>query len=377
MSERTHDALLGLAAGVLLAGLVTLGVLYAFGTYDDGYRIVARFDAAGQGLIPGSDVKIRGVNVGRVDDIDLEAGRARVTLFIDADERIPVTAQAVVRPKTLFGEKFVDIIPGPDETTGPFLGDGDELTDTLGGFELERVLADAYPVLLAIDPGELAVILDTLAEGGRGLGEQINRQIGNFALLADVQARNDPRVRSLLSDLARLADELAGRSGDLVAGARDLNVVLPTVNARHDTLTAALDDVTHLAGDLADLLDANRSFLRKSVTEGGRAIQVLFDERDDIVPLVIGLRRYSQTLVEAGRIPVGDGTVMAAVKSPTNLAVLLGVPLDGVGAGPAAAPDVVAAPPVLGTRATTGTVGILELVTGTVLAVPGVAEVGP
>jgi hypothetical protein len=47
-------------------------------------------------------------------------------------------------------------------------------------------------------------------------------------------------------------------------------------------------------------------------------LNVVYDRRNDIVPLVIGLREYLQTLTEITRIPTGtDGTLMAAVKSLT------------------------------------------------------------
>src|SRR3546814_14826875 len=73
-----------------------------------GYELSGRFDAAGQGLLPGSDVKVRGVNIGEVDGIRLVDGAAEVTLRIHDGEQVPVDATAIIRPKTLFGEKFID-----------------------------------------------------------------------------------------------------------------------------------------------------------------------------------------------------------------------------------------------------------------------------
>jgi phospholipid/cholesterol/gamma-HCH transport system substrate-binding protein len=100
----------------------------------------------------------------------------------------------------------------------------------------------------------------------------------------------------------------------VVGAAQDLNVALPPLNARSDELTTVLDQLSRLSGDLADVLDNNRGFLTKSVTEGGKTIQILADQRNDIVPLVMGLRQYVQTLTEVIRIPAGDGTNLAAVK---------------------------------------------------------------
>ncbi|MGH2685473.1 MAG: MCE family protein, partial [Actinomycetota bacterium] len=312
LTERRRWILTGVITLSLLAALVVLGVSIAFGALDGGYQLVGRFDAAGQGLVAGndgSDVQIRGVDVGHVADIELVDGAAVVTVTMDEGQRVPRDTLAVIRPKTLFGEKFVDLELEPEaERDGPFLQPGDEFTDTLGGFELERVLADAYPILEAIDPADLGVVLGELADAGRGLGPVINRSIVNFATLTRLQVEHDDDIRQFLRDLALLSDELGDRADDLVAGAEDLNVALPPLNERADELNVLLREAARLSGGVADVLENNRGFLRKNVTEGGKALQVLSDERANIQPLVTGLRQYVQTLAEVIGLPLGDGT---------------------------------------------------------------------
>ena len=65
---------------------------------------------------------------------------------------------------------------------------------------------------------------------------------------------------------------------------------------------------------MADLLLGNKDFVDASLGDGSRTLNVLYGQRSQVVPLVIGLRQYLQTLTEVVRIPVGDGTLMAAVK---------------------------------------------------------------
>lgn len=342
-TERNRNVISGAIGLLVLVALITIGIQAAFGAFAGGYELRGTFAAAGQGLLSGSDVKIRGVNVGEVKGIRLVDNRAEIRLRIEDGTQIPQTAQAVIRPKTLFGEKFVDILPGDDELTGPYLGDGDEIVDTLGGFELEQVLADAYPVIEAIDPAELAVVLDELATAGRGLGPNINRQIVNAATLAELGASNDAEFRQFTTDLALLAEELEGLAPDLIGGARDLNVALPPLNERSDRLNAVLRDTGRLAGDLADLLEANESFTTNALTNGSRSLQTVFDRRSQIQPLLLGLTRYTRTLAEAIRFEVGDGTMMAAVKGVVSVQGLIEghetpPPEDG-GGGPLAPVD--------------------------------------
>ena len=314
LSRRSREVVTGTIAVLLVTAVVYVGVRAANGDFAPSYDLVATFDAAGQGLISESDVKIHGVNIGKVRSVELDAGRALVTMRIDADEDVPEAATATIRAKTLFGEKFVDIDPGEFETTGPFLSDGERIAQTTGGFELEQILADAHPILEAVDPEDLAVILSALAEAGRDLGATVNRSIANFAAVADVQARHDADTQQFLDDLALLSEELADRGDDLVGMATDLNVALPPLNERGDKLTTVLDEAARLAADLADVLEANRPLLEKGVTKGGRVLQTLYDQRGQLPGLVRGLRYFLQVLAEVGRIELGDGTRLAAIK---------------------------------------------------------------
>ena len=315
LSERFTQILTGAITMVLISALVVFGVRAANGALEPRYQVMASFSAAGQGLLPQSDVKIHGVNIGEVKSVKLENGRALVRMDIDKAERIPRESLATIRPKTLFGEKFVDIDPGDTEMSGPFLGDEERITKTLGGFELEKLLTEAYPILQAVDPEDLATILSELAASGKDLGPVVNRTISNFAAVADVQARHAADMRQFLEDLALLSDELAKRGEDLVGVAREANVALPELNARDDELAVLLEQTARLSTDLADLLEANKPTIEKGITQGSKALQTIYDRRDPQLPgLVRGLRTFFEVLASVGRIELGDGTRMAAVK---------------------------------------------------------------
>ena len=343
VSPRRQHILTGAIALVLVVAVTSVGIKGAFGAFKGGYDLVGTFDAAGQGLLPGSDVKIRGVNIGEVQRIELTGGQALLTLRINDDQQVPVDSTAVIRPKTLFGEKFIDIDPGETERIGPFLADGGELTDTQGGFELEQVLGDTYPLLQAIDPGELMTVLGELSAGGEGLGETVNRTLVNGAELGEVFADNIDNTSQFLRDLALLSGQLAEDADGLLAIADAGNIALPTINEGEDDVVDLLQQAGRLSNDVADLLESNEPFVRSVMVEGSRTLQLLFDERDDVIPLVVGLRQYVQTLAEVTRIDLGNGTLMAAVKGVLGADVCGALPCGVLDLAPGAA----AAPPPL------------------------------
>ncbi|MEO7428587.1 MAG: MlaD family protein [Acidimicrobiales bacterium] len=345
MTDRRQHILTGAIALLLFFGAITVGVKGAFGAFGGGYELTGSFDAAGQGLLPGSDVKVRGVNIGEVRSIRLVHGEALVTLRIHDGERVPAAATAVIRPKTLFGEKFVDVDPGATEQRGPFLHGGDEIVHTLGGYELEAVLTDVYPLLKAIDPAELATVLGQLAEGGKGLGPSINRSILNGEKLAKVFADNADNTRQFLGDLAAVSDQLATSADDLVGVADAANVALPTINDHEADVVALLQQTGRLSNDVADLLEHNKPFVQTSLGDGSRTLQLLFDRRTQVVPLVIGLRQYVQTLSISIRVDVGDGTLMAAVKGILGGDLCGVIPCPGTAGAASPVPGAAVGPP--------------------------------
>ncbi len=356
ISPRRQHILTGAIAILLLLGVITVGIKGAFGAFDGGYELVGRFDAAGQGLLPGSAVKVRGVTIGEVASIELDEGSALVKLRIDDGEEVPVAATAIIRPKTLFGEKFVDIDPGATEAEGPYLGDGDSIEDTQGGFELETVLTDIYPLLQAVDPAELMTVLGELADAGDGLGETINRSIVNSEELTNLFADNADLTARFLEDFAAVSDQLALTAEDLLRLADAANAALPTLVEGEDDLVDLLQQTGRLSNDVADLLEGYRPFVEASLGDGSRAVQVLFDRRDQVIPLVHGLRQYLQTLASSIRIDGGDGTLKAAVKAVLGgeACGLLPCPGTAAPAGGATAP--IAAPVAPAT-----TPGLLDL----------------
>src|SRR5205807_7888634 len=98
----------------LIVGLVVLLAIISFRIVNGltEYRLEIPLDSA-DGLYPGSDVLIAGAKAGSVRDITLEGGQAVVTIGVDeAYAPVHTNARITVRPKSLLGEKYVDLEPG-------------------------------------------------------------------------------------------------------------------------------------------------------------------------------------------------------------------------------------------------------------------------
>ena len=110
-AARAMRAAVAVAAVLLVAALVAL-VLVTRGE-DEAYRVRAVFDNAGF-VIAGEDVKVAGVKVGSVEDVEVtDDYKAAIVLRIDHEgyQDFRADAECQVRPQSLIGERFVECSP--------------------------------------------------------------------------------------------------------------------------------------------------------------------------------------------------------------------------------------------------------------------------
>lgn len=106
----------------------------------DGYVLVAKFDKA-DGLAEGTDVKISGVRVGKIDSIEVDPKTffAVVKFHISHDIKLPIDSSANVASDGLFGGRYLSISPGGEEET---LKNGEEIERTTGPINLESLIGN-------------------------------------------------------------------------------------------------------------------------------------------------------------------------------------------------------------------------------------------
>ncbi len=104
----------------------------------DGYVLKAKFDRA-DGLTEGTDVKISGVRVGKIDTIEVDPKTffAVVTFHVSKNIKIPTDSSANVASEGLLGGKYLAITPGGQEET---LENGEEIEHTTGPVNLESLI---------------------------------------------------------------------------------------------------------------------------------------------------------------------------------------------------------------------------------------------
>jgi len=205
------------------AAVAVAGLALGHGALGGGgqYRLNVPMENAA-GLYAGSDVQIAGANVGRVESVGLRGSGAIVTISLDKMHS-PVRGDARIglRPKSLLGEKYLDLDPGRGGQTLP---SGATLAPASVTTPVE--LQDVVNTLDEPTRQKLQVLIVELGGGISNRGDELNQgfhtgrqDMDDLAAISDTLAQRDQDLQSVIVNLDTVTSELArsDRSSQLQA----------------------------------------------------------------------------------------------------------------------------------------------------------------
>jgi phospholipid/cholesterol/gamma-HCH transport system substrate-binding protein len=256
--------LMGAAFLAMNVALVTLSVAFYLEVFSSTVPVTLETDHVGNLLQAESDVKVRGVIVGKVTEVRPTADGAAVRLALEPDktELIPSNVSARLTPKTLFGERYVDLVV-PEHPSGERLRAGEVIPQDRSetAIEVERVLDDLLPLLTAVEPQKLASTLGVIDHALSGRGEQIGQTLVE---LEDYVSRFNPALPDLQATLAEFAEateNLNRAAPDLLATLATLTGTSQTLVEQRVNLRRFFGSVTTTSTDLLQYLAAHRDNL--------------------------------------------------------------------------------------------------------------------
>ncbi len=253
------------AYGVGFLAVVALLVGLSIASFQKRFTPVVNItlltDRIGSQLQASSDVKLRGLIVGEVRSIRTTGDGASLQLALDPEMAalVPANVHARLLPKTLFGERYVDLVSADAGGPGRTIADGDTIGQDRSSvaIELERVFADLLPLLRAVKPEKLSATLNALASALEGRGTQLGQ---NLVLVDSYFKELNPKmpvIQADISGLADLASTYAVAAPDLVRAASTLATTNTTIVQKKDVLAGFLAGTAGFANEASGFLEAN------------------------------------------------------------------------------------------------------------------------
>ncbi|MFC4853362.1 MCE family protein [Actinophytocola glycyrrhizae] len=267
----------GIAFLLVMAVLAWLSVQVYQEEFSDDVLVTLKADRIGNQLNEASEVKARGVVVGGVRAVHAGNDGATIELAMKPEtlDRIPKDVTALLIPKTLFGERYVQLSIPDESTAGPLSG-GDVIRQdrSRNAIELERVFDDLMPVLKAVQPEKLATTLTAIATALEGRGEQLGQAMVSTATYLEEFNPNLPTLTEDLRDLAAVSELYGDIAPDLLDSLTASSVTLNTVADQRVQLTDLYAQVTRSSQDVTLFLRNNSDNLIRLAASSRAPLEV-------------------------------------------------------------------------------------------------------
>lgn len=287
---------------------------------------IGRYDvdvelAAAGGLYPQAMVTYRGVEVGKVTDVELRPdGTVLAHLQVDNDTRLPANSTVEVRSASVIGEQFVNFVP-PSDPSSDALEDGAvvPVERTVLPTTTDTLLTSIDELLASIPRQDLRTVVSELQAAFDGAGNDLGRFIDASAAFQATATENLPQTLQLIDDSAAVlgtqqeldpeirsyAETLSSFSGQLEASDDDIRGLLAAGAPFMEAVGGFAVDITGVAPGL--------------LTELAEVGEVLRVYRDGVEHLLIVLPAVTTAMNAAIPTSRRDGA-----RSPANLWFKLG-----------------------------------------------------
>jgi phospholipid/cholesterol/gamma-HCH transport system substrate-binding protein len=244
-----------------------------------GDTYYANFSEAG-GLKANDEVRIAGVRVGKVDEVELDGDQVRVAFKVDSGADFGPESRASIRVKTLLGAMFLAVEPAG----GGQMEEGSEIpvARTSSPYDVVEAFSGLAETSGEIDTDQLAASLRTMADLSRNTPEEFRSALAGVSALSRNLAARDEQINGLLVNLRKVSGVLADRDQDIIGLMRDADVLFRALSARRAAIHRLLVSTTTMSKELTSLVRGTRADLKPALTHLDTVVSTLIKNQDNL-----------------------------------------------------------------------------------------------
>jgi phospholipid/cholesterol/gamma-HCH transport system substrate-binding protein len=244
-----------------------------------GDTYYAHFSEAG-GLKLNDEVRIAGVRVGKVDGIELDGDKVKVSFKVDTDSRFGTETGAQIGVKTILGAMYVNLTPAgegqlKEETTIP-------VERTASPFDVVEVFEGLAERSGKINVNKLSRALDTMATLTRNTPEEFQSALKGVSALSRNVAEKDAELDELLGNLKKVSRVLSDRKDDIITLMEDSDVLFRALVARREAVHNLLVSTSQLSKQLTALVRETKADLKPALDNLQGVVDLLNANRESL-----------------------------------------------------------------------------------------------
>ncbi|MGI9123416.1 MAG: MCE family protein [Mycobacterium sp.] len=220
------------------------------------------------GLRDGDDVRMAGVRVGRVMNVDLTGGnKARVEFELQNEQRIQSNTEAAILYQNIVGQRYLDLHIGKtgDSNTLP-AGSVIPVERTVNSFDVGVVLNGYEPLFATIDPKAADQISAAAVQALQGDTSSWATLVDQTGKLTETFAGRDQLLGDMITGLDRVFGTLAKQSDNMEKTISNTKQMVTTFNARRPEMISSMGSMSRVVRALGDVTNEVNPSLQALIT---------------------------------------------------------------------------------------------------------------
>ncbi|MFI0405356.1 MCE family protein [Actinomadura sp. 3N508] len=269
---------IGLSGFAIIIVLVVLALnLESLPLISGGETHTAAFKEAA-GLKKDEEVRIAGVKVGKVTDLELDGDHVKVTFKVDDGVRLGDRTEAGIKIKTVLGAHYVALTPRGKGRLGRHI----PIERTHVPFEVVPAISELSQRVGAIDVQQVAKSFDVLSDTFKNSPEEVRASLQGLRRLSNTVASRDDQLHELAGRAKDVSKLLADRNQDFAKLVADGDKVLQAVQARRAVIHQLLLNTVALSQQVNALIQENEKQLRPMLDDLAKVNQVLLKNQNNL-----------------------------------------------------------------------------------------------
>jgi phospholipid/cholesterol/gamma-HCH transport system substrate-binding protein len=276
---------LAVALGVVM---IAAAIVAVRDTGQSARTMVVGYFANSTGVFPGDDVRILGVPVGKVETIEPQPNRVRISFWVDRKYKVPANVNAVILSPQLVTGRAIQLTPA--YTSGAALQNGAEIPQNRTAVPVEwddirNQLQKLNELLQPTKPGGVSTLgefINTAADNLRGQGPAIRDTIIKLSQTLSALGDHSKDIFGTFKNLSTLVSALHDSTDLLEQLNRNLASVTSLLADDPNKVTATVSDLNAVVGDLQSFAADNREALGTTSDKLASITTTVVQSLDDI-----------------------------------------------------------------------------------------------
>ncbi|WP_372671266.1 MCE family protein [Amycolatopsis kentuckyensis] len=278
---------------IALVGIAVLALGFIAALNSDDLPVIgggttysAEFSEA-SGLQKDNDVRIAGVKVGKISDIELDGASVKVSFKVK-DAWLGDRTSAAIKIKTLLGQKYLSLDPQGQGSLNP--GTAIPRDRTMAPYDVLDAFRGLSQTVDNIDTKQLAQSFDTISQTFANTPQDVKGALSGLSKLSDTIASRDEQLSNLLANTREVSQTLVDRDAEVQKLLTDGNKLLDELSKREDAITSLLNGSRELATQLQGLIDDNDKQLDPVLTSLDQLTSMLQRNQDSLAE---GIKKFA------------------------------------------------------------------------------------